>query len=169
MDKKYLHKVLTGQLRLRVRASIAQVAEELGVQIINGVLSSDHMHLFVSPHISVSEFLRRTKGRSWRKIQEEFRQLRSRYWGHNFWVRGYFSSTRGNVPEEVINGYMNNHAEADPLNAAANMSLDCFRLPAVIRSPPTRSWRAVELSYKCNDSKHCLKFKQWWSCGEVEN
>ncbi|MEM7055292.1 MAG: IS200/IS605 family transposase [Bacteroidota bacterium] len=76
---------------------MAQVAEELGVQIINGVLSSDHMHLFISipPHISVGEFLRRTKGRSWRKIQEEFRQLRSRYWGHNFGVRGYFSSTRG--------------------------------------------------------------------------
>lgn len=48
------------------RAMIAQLAEELGVQIINGVLSSEHIHLFVSipPHIAVSEFVRRTKGRS---------------------------------------------------------------------------------------------------------
>ena len=49
---------------------IAQVAEELGVQIVNGLLLSDHIHLFVSipPHIAVSEFVKCIKGRTPGKI-----------------------------------------------------------------------------------------------------
>ena len=68
---KYRYKVLTGDLRLRVRVLIAQVAEDVGVEIVNGVLSSDHIHVFVAipPHVSVSEFVKRVKGRSARKIQ----------------------------------------------------------------------------------------------------
>ena len=45
---KYRYRVLRGELQRRVRTIIAQVAEELGVKILNGVVSSDHIHLFVS-------------------------------------------------------------------------------------------------------------------------
>ena len=40
---KYRFKVLTGDLRLRVREIIGQTAEEMGVTIINGVLSNDYV------------------------------------------------------------------------------------------------------------------------------
>lgn len=118
---------------------IAQIAEELGVQIVNGVLSSDHIHLFVAipPHVSVSEFVKRTKGRTSRKIQQESAEIRKRYWGCHFWGRGYFSSTRGNVTDEDINAYINNHDDAHQLNQAENMYLDRPRLPARIINPPT--------------------------------
>ena len=68
---KYRYRVLRGELQRRVRTIIAQVAEELGVKILNGVVSSDHIHLFVSipPHLPVSEFIKRAKGRSSRKVQ----------------------------------------------------------------------------------------------------
>ena len=108
---------------------IVQVAEELGVEIVNGVLSSDHIHLFVAiqPHVSVSEFVKRAKGRSARKIQQELPSLRKRYWGCHFWGRGYFSSTSGNVSgnvtEEVVNEYIDNHADAHQVNHTENMSL----------------------------------------------
>ena len=48
---------------------------------INGVLSSDHVHMFVEirPHISVSDFLRGAKGGSSRKIEQEFDHIRKRY------------------------------------------------------------------------------------------
>ena len=44
---RYRYKVLQGKLRERVRDIIRQVCREMGVQIIEGVLSSDHIHMFV--------------------------------------------------------------------------------------------------------------------------
>lgn len=44
---KYRFKVLRGEVRLRVREIIRQVCAEMGVTIINGALSSDHVHMFV--------------------------------------------------------------------------------------------------------------------------
>ena len=44
---KYRYKVLTGDLRLRVREIIAQATEVMEIHIVNGVLSSDHVHLFL--------------------------------------------------------------------------------------------------------------------------
>ena len=60
---KYRFKVLRGEVRLRVREIIRQVCAEMGVTIINGALSSDHVHMFVEipPHVSVSDFVRRAK------------------------------------------------------------------------------------------------------------
>ncbi len=89
---KYRYKVLQGTLRIRIREIIAQVADEMHIKIINGVLSSDHIHVFVSipPHITVSQFVQKAKGRSSRKIQQEFPEIKKRYWGRHFWGRGYF-------------------------------------------------------------------------------
>lgn len=39
---------IAGSIRERVREIIRQVCEEMGVTIINGVLSTDHVHMFVS-------------------------------------------------------------------------------------------------------------------------
>ena len=63
---KYRYKVLEGELRERIRTIIRQVCKELGVQIVSGVLSREHIHMFVEipPHIAVSDFVRRIKGRS---------------------------------------------------------------------------------------------------------
>jgi putative transposase len=117
---------LQGNLRLRVRAIIAQVAEEMGIQIVNGVLSSDHLHIFASipPHIAVSDFVKMAKGRSSRKIQQEFPEIRKRYWGRHFWGRGYFSSTSGNITDEIINEYINNHVDAHRSDNLNNLSLE---------------------------------------------
>ena len=42
---KYRYKVLKGAVRKRVREILRQVCEELGVTIVNGVLSVDHVHM----------------------------------------------------------------------------------------------------------------------------
>jgi len=123
---KYRYRVLQGELRLRVREIIAQVAEEMDVKIINGVLSNDHIHVFVSipPQIAVNEFVKKAKGRSSRKIQQEFPEIRKRYWGRHFWGRGYFSSTSGNVTDEVITAYLDNHVDAHRCENINNISLE---------------------------------------------
>src|ERR1700680_4327576 len=48
------YKVLEGALRARIRTIIRQMCRELGVQIVSGVLSREHVHMFVEipPHIA---------------------------------------------------------------------------------------------------------------------
>jgi putative transposase len=123
---KYRKRVLSGELRLRVRELIAQAAETLNIKIVNGVLSSDHVHIFadIPPHVSVSEFVKLAKGRTSRKIQQEFPHIRKHYWGRHFWGRGFFSSTSGNVTDDIINNYINQHCEAHQPDNVSNLSLD---------------------------------------------
>ena len=117
---KYRYKVLNHEIKKRVRDIVAGVAEEMGINIENGVVSWEHVHLFVAipPHIAVSEFVRMAKGRSSRKVQQEFPSLKKVYWGKHFWGRGFFSATSGNVTDDIINEYINRHGEAnDPENS----------------------------------------------------
>src|SRR6184192_575239 len=95
-------------LRERIRTIIRQLCKELGVQIVSGVLSREHVHMFVEipPHIAVSDFVRRVKGRSSHRVQMEFPDLRKRYGGRHFWARGYFSTTSGNITDDVILQYL---------------------------------------------------------------
>jgi REP element-mobilizing transposase RayT len=44
---KYRYKVLTREMRLRIREITRQICEQLGVEIIKGVLSQDHVHMSV--------------------------------------------------------------------------------------------------------------------------
>ena len=107
-------------MKERIRDIIAGVTEEVGVTIENGVVSSDHVHLFIEipPHIAVSDFVKIAKGRSSRKVQQEFPNLKKVYWENHFWARGFFSSTSGNITDETINEYINRHGEAnDPENS----------------------------------------------------
>ena len=123
---KYRYRVLQGAMRIRIREIIAKAAEALGIKIINGVLSADHVHIMaeIPPHISVSQFVKAAKGRSSRKIQQEFPKIRKTYWGCHFWGRGFFSSTSGNVTDDIINNYINNHSDAHQSNNITNISLE---------------------------------------------
>ena len=89
---KYRYKVLTGDVGLRVRELIRQSCESFEIQIMKGVVSPDHVHIFVSapPTMAPSEIMRRIKGRSSSKLFSEFPHLRKRFWGRHFWARGFF-------------------------------------------------------------------------------
>mgnify|MGYP001954892152 CR=1 FL=1 len=39
-------------------------------------------------------------------LQEEFKELRQRYWGQHLWAAGYFCRTVGDVTEEDIKRYV---------------------------------------------------------------
>ena len=96
---KYRYKVLIGDLRLRVRTVCRQVCQENGVDILHGVLSSDHVHMVVSvpAKLAISDLVRKMKGRSSHRIQREFPEIRKRYRG-----RGYFSTTTGTITDELV-------------------------------------------------------------------
>ncbi|MEP3330502.1 IS200/IS605 family transposase [Sedimentitalea sp.] len=110
---KYRCKVLQGPMRERIREIIIQTCNEIGVYIVKGVLGRDHVHMFLSsipPMLSLSVVMQRIKGRSSRRIQMELPQLRKRYWGRRFWARGYFSTTSGNVTDDIIEPYLELHS-----------------------------------------------------------
>ena len=122
---KYRYKVLQDAMRERIREIIRQTCDEMGVHIVRGVLARDHVHVFLSipPRLSLSNVMQRIKGRSSRRIQMEFPELRKRYWGWRFLLsvfaskhlpgkgaRGYFSTTSGNVTDEIIMQYLELHS-----------------------------------------------------------
>ena len=73
------------------------------------------MHIVVSapPNMAPREMMRRIKGRSARKLFEEFPELKRRYWGKHFWARGYFCVTVGQMTEEMVKNYLEHHFEAN--------------------------------------------------------
>ena len=86
----------------RARDLLRQICQSREVVIIRGAVSPDHIHMLVS---SPAQYL---KGRSSRRLQEEFPHLRKRYWGQHLWARGYFCATVGAVDEETIKAYIEN-------------------------------------------------------------
>ena len=111
---KYRYQVLIGDVALRVRELVRQTCESFEIQIMKGVVSKDHVHIFVSapPTMAPSEIVRRIKGRTSSKLFAEFPHLRKRFWGRHFWARGYFCASSGNVTDEMIKIYLDHHFEA---------------------------------------------------------
>ncbi len=99
-------------MRERIREIIRQTCDEMGVQIVRDVLTRDHVHMFLSipPKLSLSDVMQRVKSRSSQRIQMEFPELRKRYWGRRFWARGYFSTSSGNVTDDIIMQYLELHS-----------------------------------------------------------
>jgi putative transposase len=48
------------------------------------------------------------KGRTSRLLQDQFPELKKKYWGQHLWARGYFCATVGTVDEETIRNYIVN-------------------------------------------------------------
>jgi putative transposase len=110
---KYRYQVLKGDVGLKVRELVRQTCQAFEIEILKGVVSKDHVHLFVSapPTMAPSEIMRRIKGRSSAKLFQSFPELKKRYWGRHFWARGYFCVTSGDVTEDMIKEYLNHHFE----------------------------------------------------------
>ena len=95
---------------------IIQICDAEDVRILKGVVSKDHVHMHVEypPKISVSDFVKRLKGRSSRRLQDDFPDLKKRYWGRNSWAIGYGAWSTGNITDEMVQEYLEHHR--DPSN-----------------------------------------------------
>jgi len=112
---KYRYKVLKGSIALRLRELLRQGCEARNLVIVRGNVTSDHVHMLIScpPSIAPAKIVQYLKGRSSKLIQDEFPDLKKRYWGQHLWARGYFCGTVGNVTEEMIKKYVENQCEED--------------------------------------------------------
>lgn len=71
---KYRYKVLTGDIAQRAKELVRQTCKVFEIKIISGVVSKDHIHIFVSapPTMALSEIIRRIKGRATTKCSKNF-------------------------------------------------------------------------------------------------
>ena len=113
---KYRKPALRGPVGLRARDMIRQTCATLDVEIITGHVAVDHVHLLVSvpPQVSVSQLMQRIKGRSSRRMLDEFEDLRKQFWGRHLWARGYFAVSSGNVTDDVIARYIEMQGNLPP-------------------------------------------------------
>lgn len=105
---KYRYKVLHGKIAERLRELLRQGCEARGIKIIRGSVGKDHIHMLISspPTLAPSQIMQYLKGRSSKMLQDEFQELKKRYWGQHLWAAGYFCRTVGAVTEEMIKQYI---------------------------------------------------------------
>jgi len=104
---KYRRKILYGQVKKDVREIVMTLCGYKKVEIIEGAVCTDHIHLCVSipPKLSVSSFMGYLKGKSALMIFDRHPQMGTK-WDRSFWARGYYVSTVGEVDKESVSGYI---------------------------------------------------------------
>ena len=106
---------MQGDLQIRCRELLMQVCDSQEIEILKGVVSSDHVHMHIeyAPKLNVSDVVKRLKGRSSRRLQQEFPELKKRYWGNHFWASGYGVWSTGNITDKMVNDYLEHHRRKD--------------------------------------------------------
>lgn len=108
---KYRYKVLQGDIQKRCRDLIIQICDSEDIRILKGVVSKDHVHMHIEypPSKSISELIRKIKGRTSHILQQEYTELRKRYWCKHFWGIGYGAWSTGNVTDKIVEEYLKHH------------------------------------------------------------
>lgn len=112
---KYRRKVMYGNIRVEIREIIRKLCQYKQVEILEGSVCGDHVHLClkIPPKISVSDFMGYLKGKSALMIFDRFPEYKKKGNRH-FWARGYYVDTVGRN-EEQIRKYIINQNESDKL------------------------------------------------------
>ena len=113
---KYRKAVLAGEVGIRLRELVREICRTNEIEIMQGHVSRDHVHVLVSapPNMSPSKIMQYIKGKTSRKLMMEFRHLNRQCWGRHMWARGYFVATSGNVTDEVIQEYIRLQGQEAP-------------------------------------------------------
>ena len=111
---KYRRKIIYNQYKTSIRDILKQLCAYKGVEIIEGHLMPDHVHMLVSipPKMSVSSFMGYLKGKSSLMIYEKYPELKYKYRNREFWCRGYYVDTAGKNAKK-IEEYIRHQLEED--------------------------------------------------------
>jgi putative transposase len=110
---KYRYHVLRGDVQVRCRDLLVQICNSENVKILKGVVSKDHVHMHIEypPSISISNLVKRLKGRTSIMLQKEFPELGKKYWGRHFWAIGFGAWSTGNITDEMVQEYLEHHKD----------------------------------------------------------
>ena len=113
-SSKYRRKIIYNQYRKSLQDIIRTLCGYKGVEIIEGHMMPDHVHLVLSipPKISVSSFMGYFKGKSALMTFEKHANLKYKFGNRHFWAEGYYVSTVG-LNEETIRKYVREQEKHD--------------------------------------------------------
>mgnify|MGYP002546094491 CR=1 FL=1 len=113
---KYRRKIIYYQLRADIQQYIRDLCKWKGVEIIEGKMMPDHVHLLLSipPKYSVSSFMGYLKGKSSLMIFDRHANLKYKYGNRHFWARGYYVDTVGRNKKQ-IQEYIKNQLTEDQI------------------------------------------------------
>ena len=111
---KYRRKIIYNQIRRDIGEILRRLCEYKGVEIIEGHLMPDHVHIPVGipPKISVSSFMGYLKGKSALMVFDKHANLKYKFGNRRFWAEGCYVSTVG-LNEATIAKYIREQEAAD--------------------------------------------------------
>jgi len=116
-------KFLQADVGVRLRQFVRDLCSELELEIMKGHVSKDDVHLLVScpPHVSPSYLMQSIKGKSSRKLLQEFSHLNKQRWGRRLWARGFFVASSGAIMDGAIIEYIRTQ---DVINADGDFRVE---------------------------------------------
>ena len=113
---KYRRKIMYGEVRHDVREVLRKLCSYKKIEIVEGSVSADHVHLClrIPPKMSVSSVVGYLKGKSAVMLFQKHPRFREKHSRQNFWATGYYVDTVGRN-EEQIRKYIKNQSKADKL------------------------------------------------------
>ena len=101
---KYPRKIMYGEVKKDIGEILRKLCDMSEAKLIKGTVCSDHVHLYIAipPKSALMLFDRHL----------EFRRKNN---GRNFWARGYYVVTDGNVNESTIVSYIREQEENNKL------------------------------------------------------
>jgi len=113
---KYRRKIIYHQLRADIQQIIKDLCKWKGIEIIEGHMMPDHIHLLLSipPKYSVSQIMGYLKGKSAMMIFERHANLKYKFGNRHFWAEGYYVSTVG-LNTATIQKYIREQEKEDQI------------------------------------------------------
>ena len=114
---KYRRKIIYNKYRESIRDILKSLCSYKGIEILEGHLMPDHVHLLLSipPKYSVSSVMGYLKGKSSLMIFERHANLKYQFGNRHFWSIGYYVSTVG-LNEATIRKYIQDQEKEDILH-----------------------------------------------------
>ena len=117
IEEKYVFR----EKREAIREIIKTLCDWKGVEIIEGEVCADHVHLLLAipPKMSVSSFVGYLKGKSSLMLFQRFGNMKFAYRNREFWCKGYYVDTVGKntkVIKEYISNQLKHDQEEDQLS-----------------------------------------------------
>ena len=94
-----------------MKADVSEIIKRLcdyrNIEIIEGAVCADHVHLCLSipPSEKVSDVIAYIKGKSALMKHDKYPEMVNG-WSKSFWARGYYVATVGNITEEAVKEYI---------------------------------------------------------------
>ena len=111
---KYRRKIIYNQYRESLKEILKNLCKYKGIEIIEGHMMPDHVHLLLSipPKYSVSQIMGYLKGKSALMMFDKHANLKYKFGNRHFWAEGYYVSTVG-LNEATIKKYIQEQKKHD--------------------------------------------------------